>query len=140
MIKKVIIALLIVGVLAGAYVYFFMLHKSHPDYEQMDSDIKITAEKLYNDSKNGNAATYTGKLLEVNGTPSSLEVNDSLYILVYAFDEGMFGQEGVRATFLSHYNDKAQKISFDKEITIKAFCTGYNDTDVILEKASIVQP
>ena len=33
MIKKVIIALVIIGAIGGAYGYFFMYNKSHPDYE-----------------------------------------------------------------------------------------------------------
>lgn len=140
MIKKVIIALIALGVITGVYVYFFMLNKSHPDYENMEADVKISAVKLFEECKSGNTASYTGKLLEVSGTPSGIDINDSLVTLVYVFDEGMFGPEGVRATFLSSYNENAKKITFDKDITIKAYCTGYNDSDVILEKASIVKP
>lgn len=138
--KKVLLALLIIGALVGGYVYFFMLNKAHPDYEHMEADLKINAEELFHDCRDGNALKYTGKLIEVRGVPTSIDVSDSLKVLVFVYDEGMFGPEGVRATLLNHYNDAAKNISFDKEIMIKAYCTGYNDSDVILEKTSIIQP
>jgi hypothetical protein len=140
MMKKIILTILIIGVLSGVYMYFFMYNKSHPDYANMDADIKISAQDLFQDSQNGNALKYTGKLLEVMGSPSKLEISDSIYTLVYVFDEGMFGPEGIRANFLVEYAHQLQDLSYPKEITIKAYCTGFNDTDVILEKAIIVQP
>lgn len=141
MVKKVILVLIVLGVLIGGYFYIFLFNKSHPDYENMDADLIINAEELFNECKAGNAANYTGKLLEVTGIPDDLEVNDSLYIIVYLFDEGMFGPEGVRATLLPNHVEKAKKIGFankESETIIKAYCTGYNGTDVILEKGSIV--
>jgi len=140
MIKKVILVLLVIGALTGIYVYFFMLNKSHPDYENMKPDMYLSAEELFNNCRDGNALDYTGKLIEIVGKPSNLEINDTLYTLVYEFDEGLFGSEGVRATFLKFYNQKLNKIELNQNITIKAYCTGYNDTDVILEKASILKP
>jgi hypothetical protein len=140
MFKKIMIVVLIVGLLGGAYGYFFMYNKSHPDYENIDAEIRLSADELFHSCKeSGLAVKYTGKVLEINGVPTSIEMNDSTITIVFAFDEGMFGPEGVRATFLSHYNDELKKLSTDKEVLIKAYCTGYNETDVILEKASLVK-
>jgi hypothetical protein len=58
--------------------------------------------------------------------------------MVFVFDEGMFGAEGVRATFLPKYNEKVKNLILGASVTIKGYCTGYNETDVILEKASII--
>jgi len=139
MIKKVIIALVVIGAIGGAYGYFFMYNKSHPDYEKLDADISISAAELFaNCRDNGQAATYTGKVLEITGTAQSLEKNAGVYTLVFVFDDGVFGAEGVRATFLPNYNTRLEGLSLDQEIKIKAFCTGYNDSDVILEKASLI--
>ncbi len=140
MIKKIFIVLLIIGAFLGGYMYFFMYNKSHPDYANMPAELKINALDLFQDSRNGNAIKYTGKLIEVKGSPSKLEINDSIYTLVYVFDEGMFGPEGIRANFHSDHGDQLKGLSFPKQLTIKAYCTGFNDTDVILEKAIIVQP
>ena len=125
--------------MGGVYTYFFMYNKSHPDYENLDADIKISAEQLFNDCKNnGKASVYTGKILEINGIPTSMEKNDSIYTLVFAFEEGMFGDEGIRASFLPNYFDQLNTLNIKEDVVIKAFCAGYNDTDVILEKASII--
>lgn len=140
MVKKIIIFLLLTGVFVGGYVYFFMLNKSHPDYEKLDADLNISVEALFNDCRDGNALKYTGKILEVYGQPTKLEKPDSVYVLVYELDEGMFGPEGVRATFLDSYKQALDEMDLQKPFMIKAYCTGYNETDVILEKASIVQP
>lgn len=140
MIKKLILVVLVIAVLGGAYAYFFMYNKSHPDYENLDAEFSLSAEKLFNDCKSkGLSANYTGKLLEINGVPSDLEIQDTVMIVVFAFEEGMFGSEGLRVSFLSHYNEKLTKIDLQKEIRIKAYCTGYNETDVILEKASLIK-
>jgi len=138
MFKKIILVLLVIALLGGAYGYFFMYNKAHPDYENLEAEITITAAELFSECKNGNALKYTGKLLEVAGNPQSLEINDSLYSLVFVFDEGMFGAEGVRATLLPQYHQKIEEIQLPHKMTIKAYCTGYNDTDVILEKSSII--
>lgn len=140
MIKKVVLALLATGVLVGAYVYFFMLNKSHPDYENLEADLNISAIELYKDCQNGNALKYTGKILEVYGTPTHVETADTRIILVYVYNEGLFGPEGIRATLLPDFNEKTIEVDLSQPILIKAYCTGFNDTDVILEKASIIQP
>lgn len=139
MLKKVIISLLVIGLLGGAYGYFFMYHKSHPDYENLEADISISTEELYFQCRDeGNAALYTGKIIELTGRAHQIEKNDSLRTLVFIYDEGMFGSEGVRVTFLAKYNQQINDLDLRSEIRIKAFCTGYNDTDVILEKASLL--
>jgi len=140
MLKKIFIAGLVIALLGAAYGYFFMYNKSHPDYENMDAEISISADELFHSCReNGLAVKYTGKLLEISGIPSNIEINDSSVTVVFTYDEGMFGPEGVRATFLKHYNDELSHIPSNKKLVIKAYCTGYNETDVILEKASLVK-
>lgn len=41
MLKKIILGLLLIGLIAGAYGYFFMYNKSHPDYQNLDAEISI---------------------------------------------------------------------------------------------------
>jgi hypothetical protein len=57
---------------------------------------------------------------------------------VFIFDEGMFGEEGVRCTMLDSQNEKMDKDHAGTEVRVKGYVTGYNDTDVILEKCSII--
>jgi hypothetical protein len=140
MFKKIILVVLVVGLLGGAYGYFFMYNKSHPDYENLEAEAHITAKKLFSACSNDGASKdYTGKLIEISGIPSNIENNDSLVTLVFVFDEGMFGAEGVRATFLPKYNETVKNLTMGTSVTIKGYCTGYNETDVILEKASLIK-
>ncbi len=140
MLKKIILSLLVIGILGGGYAYFFMYNKSHPDYEDLDADITISAQDLYLQCKeNGKAAEYTGKIIETLGTPQEIEDNDGIKTLVFVFEEGMFGAEGVRATFLPSNNNELSSLSMNTQVRLKAFCTGYNETDVVLEKASLIR-
>jgi len=140
MIKKILFSILIIGLVIGAYAYFFMYHKSHPDYENLEVEMSIGAQELFHQCKNeGRAVEYTGKTLEIFGIPQELESYDSLMTLIFVYDQGMFGAEGVRVTFLPKFNEKLSDIELNTEMRIKAFCTGYNDSDVVLEKASFIQ-
>lgn len=139
MIKKLIIGLLLIGLIVGAYGYFFMYHKAHPDYENLNAEIKISAQELFYQCKNENkSGEYTGKILEISGTAQAIENNDDLMTLVFEFEEGMFGTEGVRVTFLPQYSQDIKDMNLNSEIILKAYCTGYNETDVVLEKASFI--
>ena len=140
MLKKIVLLIIVLGLLGGAYGYFFMYNKSHPDYENLDAEFSLSAKELFSDCKEkGLSANYTGKLLEISGTPSDIEIQDSLVIMVFAFEEGMFGSEGLRVSFLPSYTEEVKNIQKNKKLRIKAYCTGYNDTDVILEKASLIK-
>lgn len=139
MLKKIILGLLFVGLIAGAYGYFFMYNKSHPDYENLDADTSISAQELFDQCKNeGKANEFTGKIIELSGIPQEIESNDGVKTMVFVFDEGMFGAEGVRVTFLSSYNEDLELLPKDSPVMLKAYCTGYNETDVVLEKASLI--
>ena len=140
MLKKIILGILFIGLIAGVYGYFFMYNKSHPDYENIGADLSITAKELFEKCKNdGKAYEFTGKIIELSGTPQEIESNQGVKTMVFVFDEGMFGAEGVRATFLEGYNDDLELLSLDSPVVLKAFCTGYNETDVVLEKASLIK-
>ncbi len=122
------------------YVYFFMINKSHPDYTNMVADYKMQAGELYQSyAKNPVNANqnYTGKLIQIRGELSKKDKSDSLSFAIFVFNKGVFGDEGVRCTMLKDYSDQLSHIKKGSIITIKGFCSGYNETDVILEKCSI---
>lgn len=134
---KVIGVLAILGILGAAYGWFFVYNKPHVNYEKAEPDAKLSAKVCYQTFANENTDNL-GKVLLLTGVPTSVEQQDSLVIVVFAFEQGMFGDEGVRCTMLPNYNDAALAYDFSKEINIKGKCQGYNDTDVILEHCSIV--
>ncbi len=133
-----ILVLISVGVLIG----YFYINKPHPDYETMEAKYKLKARELYDifyNSPKIASGTYNGKIIQITGTPDNIETTDSLVIAVFAYNKGMFGDEGIRCIMLPDYNDIKDTFSPGQKISLKGFCSGYNDTDVILEKCSIIK-
>jgi hypothetical protein len=138
---KILIALIIIGIVVGVFVYRYVNH-GHPDYVSAKADLTIRAKRLYVDySKNKDIADpkYTGKVIILEGPISKIEAVDSLVVLVYSYETGDFGDMGIRVTMLPEYNNAAKQLSIVKPSRIKGYCTGYNGTDVILEKGSILK-
>ncbi len=138
---KVLIGLVIIGIIGAFFVYRYINH-GHPDYESAKADLTIRAKRLYVDySMNKDIANpkYTGKIIILEGPISKIETVDSLVVLVYTYETGDFGDMGIRVTMLPDFNDAAKKLSIVKPSRIKGYCTGYNGTDVILEKGSILE-
>jgi hypothetical protein len=139
---KVILGLFVVGIIAAVLVYIFVYNKSHPDYEKMKPDYSLSASELYNSFKantTGSERKYNGKVLALNGTLTKVESTDSLVIAVFVFNQGMFGDEGIRCTMLPKFNEEAKKLQPGNVYNIKGYCTGFNDPDVILEQCSIIK-
>jgi len=142
--KKILIILAVLIVLAGAaglIVYKYVYNKPHTNYVEAKTDVKIEAKRLWIDySMNKDIADpkYTGKVIEITGGIMNVEVVDNMTIVVFAYKRGDFGDEGIRVTMLPLYAEAAKGINPFKQVTIKALCTGYNGTDVIMENGSIV--
>jgi hypothetical protein len=139
---KIVIALAIIGLAVSFYVYQFVYNKSHLDVAHEPAAFTITAKDLYNEFKQNKDASglkYNGKVIEVSGTVKSIENADTLIVAVFAFEEGMFGDQGVRCTFLDDQKEKVSKIGPGSSLKLKGYCTGFNDSDVIIEKTSIVE-
>ena len=139
---KILLALFIIGVIAAFYVYKYVYNKPHPDFEKMTPAYSIPAADLYNTFKANKTASekkYNGQVIEIRGTLSKVEAKDSLVIAVFVFNQGMFGDEGIRCSMLKKYNEEAKKLSPGTSLKIKGYCTGYNETDVILEQCCLIK-
>ena len=136
-VKRILIILIAVGLLAGLYVYGFVLNKAHPDFAGLEADFTVNAGDIYNEFKSdagAASAKYNGKMVLIKGNADKLEITDSLTIAVFVFSEGMFGDEGLRCTFLPSVKISSAEQLKDKDI--KCFCSGFNETDVIFQKCS----
>ena len=133
--------LAIVGILALTYGWFFVYNKPHKNYEKAQADFKISAEECYNTYASGDAdaSRYLDKVLQIEGIPTSIENNDSSVVVVFAYNSGMFGDEGIRCTMLENYKQSTVQLNPTDMVRIKGYCSGYNGTDVILEHCSIVK-
>jgi hypothetical protein len=138
---KIVLVLALTGFIAAVLVSYFLYNKRHPDFEKMKADYTLAAADLYKVftiDKTGAGTKYNGKVITVTGNLTKVEKADTLTTCVFVFDQGMFGDEGLRCTMLTKYREPAGKLQPGSEIKIKGYCTGYNDSDVILEKCSII--
>ncbi len=135
---KITGVLFFVAVLAAAYVWFFVYNKPHRNFEKAKPEIVESARQSYQNLKANPRAAEAGKVIEIYGIPTGVEHSDSLVVVVFAFQKGIFGNEGVRCTILPDYRKEALKLSTRDTVYIKGFCSGYNGTDVILEDCSII--
>jgi len=129
-----------IGLITGFIVYFFVFNKPHTDFSKATPDFDIKAAALFEEFRTNpeaSSAKYNGKVLSVTGELNSIEQPDSLTIAVFGFEEGMFGSEGIRFTMNPEHAGELVSIAPGTNITLKGLCTGYNDTDVILEHCSL---
>ena len=103
---------------------------------------KVEAEELfykYHQNRSSGDSLYTGMVVQVFGEIDKVESPDSSLIAIFVFEQGMFGDEGVRCVLLPAHHEKLKAYGPKDFIIIKGYCTGFNDTDVILEKSSIIE-
>ena len=136
--KTGVVVVVAVMLLSAAYVWFFVYNKPHRDFEKARPDVVESARQCYMNFKKTTKSSESGKVVELYGVPKGIEHSDSLVTVVFAFQQGLFGDEGVRCTLLPKYNREAGRISLHDTVHIKGFCSGFNGTDVILEQGSIV--
>lgn len=137
---KILLTLMGTGAVAALLVYVFVYNKPHEDYEKKDADFKLSAEDFFNECKNDQEASklkYNDKVVQVSGILTKIEDADTLVTMVYVFEEGMFGDAGVRCEMLEKYNEKARNIRIGEEVSIKGFYTGFIE-DANLKYCSIV--
>ncbi len=138
----VLLVLFVLGLTGAGLVYKYIYNKPHRNFEMAKPDFVLPAKELFESYRNMRKDAeqkFNGKVLDISGKLKSVEVSDSLVIVVFTFAEGLFGDEGIRCTMLPKYNAEAEDLSPDAAIEIKGYCTGYNDTDVILEKCSLIK-
>jgi hypothetical protein len=138
---KIVLGLIVIGLIASFLIYHFVYNKQHPDYENTDAAFAMNTQDFYQAYKTDKKVAsekYDGKVIELTGNLSKVESVDSLVTAVFVFAQGDFGDEGIRCTFLQKFNNEAVKLQPDGEVRLKGYCTGYNETDVILEKCSII--
>lgn len=138
---KILIGLFIIGIIGAGLGYKFIYNKPHTNYEKASPEHMLTSNEIfdaYRNTKGMADASYTGKVIQISGSLSKVETPDSLTVAVFVLDEGLFGEEGIRCTMLENHANEIRQMP-GKKITLKGYCTGFNDTDVILEYCSVVK-
>ena len=138
---KILLGLALAGIVAALLFYHFVINKPHPNFEKIKPDYSLNAGAFYNEfktSKENAQKLYSGKVIEITGKLTRVENTDTLTIAVFVFTHGMFGDEGIRCTMLKKFSAEAKKLKSDGIIRIKGYCTGFNETDVIMEQCSLI--
>jgi hypothetical protein len=144
--KKIVLilsVLAVVGIIAAALVWTFYVNKPHDDIEKATPAYSLSTEEIwkqFNSELKTADSLYTGKVIQLSGAVSRIDKNDTIVsvIFVMAADE-MFGDKTISCQMYERHNEEAQSITPGTMLKIKGFCTGYNDTDLIFNKCSIIK-
>jgi len=141
--KKIIIAALIIGVLAGAYVWFFMWNKPHRTAADEEAFAKLTAHALYLEYSADEPATkakYLDKIIQVKGELSEIKQDASGDTELVLNTEN----ESAHVIVTLKKGDTAAQAKTGTTIEIKGICNGYlyeemlDQADVFLNQGLIV--
>ncbi|MGB0165254.1 MAG: OB-fold protein [Luteibaculum sp.] len=133
MLKKIIIAVVVLAALGGAY-GLYLFNKEVEGLETVEADAALSAEKLFtafeNDEQEANTM-YLGKVLEVSGQVANVNT-DAAAIVVNMESGSDFGY--VQCKMDS--NQTAVDFKAGDEIRLKCQCTGYL-MDVVLNRCVV---
>jgi hypothetical protein len=130
------------GIISATLVYQFVINKPHVNYEKAKPAYIVSAADLYNSFKSdrqGAESKFNGQVVLLNGKLDKVEVTDSLVTGVFVFEQGLFGDEGIRCSMLTDQVNRLETMPEGCQVMVKGYLTGYNETDVILEQCSIIR-
>jgi len=140
---KIGFVLALIGAIAAVLVWKFYVNKPHDDIEKATPAYSITVNEIwekYNANLSLSDSLYTGKVVQLSGTLSRIDKTDSLVYAVFVMEaDSMFGDKSVRCEMLNKYATETSTLATGSEVNIKGFCTGFDQTDVKLNKCSIVK-
>lgn len=138
--KKYLIVFSCIILVSLGTVFLYQYYRPHPNYAELDADYSLKVEFLFESFQTNaqlSSEKYNGKMIEISGIVSNIEKSEDLIIIVFVLKAGIFGAEGIRCTLLPVFNTQARNISPSDTITIKGYCAGYNEVDIMLNKCSI---
>ncbi len=136
--KKIIIGLLVLGLLGGIYVWFFVYNKPHKDIANAEADIKIEASVLSQEFKrNLDSAKlkYADKVIEITGEADFINTDDSLSTIGFNEDMNFY----ISVELLETDKRELEKIKLGDKITVKALFVGYLEEDPTMDLPNEIQ-
>lgn len=136
MLKKILLILVIVGILALGYVWFFVYNKQHKDIKGAKADFELSHAQLVAEAQTNAASLqtiitkYDQKVLEISGRVSSIEPNDSISTVVFGTDSDKFN---VNIEVLKEFNEKAKGLHQGDSVKMKALFIGITSPDEMME-------
>lgn len=136
--KKIIIGLLVLGLLGGIYVWFFVYNKPHKDIANAEADIKIEASVLSQEFKrNLDSAKlkYADKVIEITGEADFINTDDSLSTIGFIEDMNFY----ISVELLETDKSELEKIKLGDKVTVKALFVGYLEEDPTMDLPNEIQ-
>ena len=128
-----VVAILIVLVSIYAYMTY---NKKHEDALKLSPDFKLTAVDLfdqYAEDEDRANERYLGKLLEVEGSISEIEKDEtSLKIYLFTGDE----ISAIQCDF--EQNPNIDNLEVGRPVTVRGFCSG-KLLDIVLNRCAIIE-
>jgi len=142
-IVKIALVLAGLGLLAAALIWKFYVNKPHDDIEKASPAYSLATEQIWKEfttDSQKSSSLYNNKVIELTGKVSRVNVGDSLVSVVFDMEvDSMFGNKSISCEMLQKYNNEAEALATGSQVKIKGFCTGYDETDIKLNKCSIVK-
>lgn len=136
--KKIIIWLFLIGIVAagGVYLYLFHFGARHKDPLKAGNLIEIQADSLYRsfeyDEEEANKL-FLGKTLKVSGEIESIQLNRNRYSVYFNSGGGM---GSVMCEMDTTENDRISTLKAGDQTSIAGFCNGIN-LDVYLDRCKL---
>lgn len=137
-IKKILLILLLVGAAVGAYIWFFVVNKSHDDIDDIKAKYKIEAIDLVKDFEDNHDSAwkkYNDNVLDVTGTVSSVIANDSLSSVVFIVNDNY----EVYLEVYAKHNKAALALKPNDKVTIHGLFSGAEKPDEMLEISGVLR-
>lgn len=128
--KKNLFVLLVIGVVAGAVVGYYLWNKPHKNMSSAKAAYSIDAQSLfdaYDTDEAGANQKYLGKVIAVSGVVSQV-VEGEKKTVVLATDNGVFG---VKCELDPFSTVKFPDYKAGEQVMLKGECTGFLG-DVVL--------
>lgn len=140
---KIVLILAGLGIIAAALVWKFYVNKPHDDIEKQTPAYSLAANEIwakYTTNATTADSLYNGQVIEITGILNRADKSDSLVYAIFVMEaDSMFGDKSVRCEMLPKYNEETTSLPEGKEIKIKGYCTGFDQTDIKFNKCSLVK-
>ncbi len=140
---KIGIILAVTGIIAAFLVWKFYINKPHEDIEKATPAYSMATEEIwnqYNTNREIADSLYNNKVIELTGSMSRIDKNDSLVSVIFVMAaDSMFGDKTIACQMYKKHNDEANALEIGGKVKIKGVCVGYDDTDIKFNKCSIVK-
>ncbi len=136
--KKIIIGLLVLALLGGVYVWFFVYNKPHKDIANSEAEIKVEASVLVQDfARNLDSAKmkYADKVVEITGKADLINTDDSISTIGFNEDLNYY----ISVELLGVEKTELEKIKPGDEVTVKALFVGFLEEDVTMDLPNEIQ-